>query len=382
LEAAVPLLANRNLDGRELGLFSGALRDAFRDPLQLNMMLGQGMNLSIWNYVPWGTEYDVAVFNLIQNLQADGKTADLLVAARLAKPGNVRLYHFAQGFGLTSLPKEPDFFEKIVKPKLAFLDFQVLLKNLAEVEGRVARIEVETDTGTVYGTGFLVGPYALLTCYHVIKAAIDAKDDGDANAGEAVTVLFDYKVIANNMKIFAGTPYKLADGSSWLIDHSPYSAVDSRPDPKACEPDPSELDYTLLRLASQVAEDNVGGALFAGPAGTKRGTISVGDGESNDDYAAGRPLFIVQHPSGEALKLALDTEGMIGLNANKTRVRYKNNTLAGSSGSPCFNANFQVVALHHSGDPCTKGSAEYNEGIPLRAIRALLKSRGRDSALG
>ena len=73
---------------------------------------------------------------------------------------------------------------------------------------------------------------------------------------------------------------------------------------------------------------------------------------------------------------------MIGGNGNKTRVRYKNNTMGGSSGSPCFNADFQVVALHHSGDPRTKGSAEYNEGIPCRAIRALLKSRGKDVELG
>ena len=362
----MPLLGNRNLDGREIGLFSEALREAFRNPPQLDMMLGQGMTLSVWNYVPWGTEYDVAVYNLIQNLQANGKTADLLVAARLAKPDNVKLYQFAQEFGLTSLPKEPDFFEKIVKPKLAFLDFQVFLKNLAEVEGRVARVGVETDAGTEYGTGFLVGPDALLTNYHVVKAAVDSKNAGDANAGRAVSVLFDYKVMANNMKVFPGTTYKLVDEAAWLIDHSPYSAVDGKPDPKPGDPDPSELDYALLRLAAHAAEDPIGGAPFAGPGGTKRGFVSVGDGGRDADFAAGRPLFIVQHPKGEALKLAPDTEGMIGPNANKTRVRYKNNTLGGSSGSPCFNVDFQLVALHHSGDPRTKGSPEYNEGIPLR----------------
>ena len=249
----MPLLDGRNLEGHEAARFSEALRDAFRSPLQLDMMMGQGMTKSLWNYVPWSTEYDVAVFNLIQNLQAEAKTAELLVAARLAKPDNVKLYQFAQTFGLTSLPKEPEFFERMVKPKLGFLDIQVFLKNLAEVEGRVARVAVETELGTQYGSGFLVGPDVFLTNYHVVQAAVEARGAGDANAGQAVSLLFDYKVMANNMQVFPGTTYKLVDGAGWLIDHSPYSSIDGKPDPKPCDPDPSELDYALLRLAAPAA---------------------------------------------------------------------------------------------------------------------------------
>jgi V8-like Glu-specific endopeptidase len=378
----MPLLNGRNLKGHEAAKFSEALRDAFKSPPQLEMMLGQGMTLNLWNYVPWSAEFDVVVYKLIENLQSDGKTADLLVAARLAKPGNVELYQFAQTFGLTSLPTTPDFFESVVKPKLGFLDFRAFVKNLADVEGRIARVAVETSSGTKYGTGFLVGPDALLTNYHVVMAAIDAKLAGDTVAGQAVSILFDDKVMANNTKVCDGTPYKLASGDRWLIDHSPYSAMDGKPDPTSGAPDSSELDYALLRLAESAALDPVGGERFAGPGGTSRGFVKIGDGGHDQDYAAGRPLFIVQHPDGGSLKLALDTEGMIGPNSNKTRVRYKVNTLGGSSGSPCFNADFQVIALHHSGDPRTKASAEYNEGIPLRAIRALLKSRRKDGELG
>ena len=47
------------------------------------------------------------------------------------------------------------------------------------------------------------------------------------------------------------------------------------------------------------------------------------------------------------LKLAPDTEAVLSVNANGTRVRYANNTEPGSSGSPVFDINWNLVALHH-----------------------------------
>jgi Trypsin-like peptidase domain len=80
-----------------------------------------------------------------------------------------------------------------------------------------------------------------------------------------------------------------------------------------------------------------------------RGCLQVPDRAY--DFAPGTPLFIVQHPKGAPLKLALDTNAVIGLNGNGTRVRYRTNTDKGSSGSPVFDQNWNLVALHHSGDP-------------------------------
>lgn len=109
-----------------------------------------------------------------------------------------------------------------------------------------------------------------------------------------------------------------------------------------------------------------------------RGWIQV----TNEEYAflPHSPLIIMQHPKGEPLKLALDTDAIISVNANSTRVTYKTNTEPGSSGSPCFNLNWDLVALHHSGDASFK--PEYNEGIPLSAILALLKQRGLRDIIG
>jgi hypothetical protein len=87
--------------------------------------------------------------------------------------------------------------------------------------------------------------------------------------------------------------------------------------------------------------------------------------------------MIVQHPIAGPLKLAIDTQGIIGLNENGTRIKYRTNTEPGSSGSPCFNVNWELIALHHAGDPdfSIEHQPEYNQGVPFYAIYELLKKR-------
>jgi V8-like Glu-specific endopeptidase len=90
------------------------------------------------------------------------------------------------------------------------------------------------------------------------------------------------------------------------------------------------------------------------------------------------PLFIVQHPAAAPLKLAFDSEAVLAVNGNGTRVTYTTNTLGGSSGSPCFNQHLELVALHHAGDPdyTPMYAPTFNEGIPIGAIRQRLQRRG------
>ena len=92
-------------------------------------------------------------------------------------------------------------------------------------------------------------------------------------------------------------------------------------------------------------------------------------------------LFILQHPAGDPLKLDVDAV----VETLGRRVRYKVNTLGGSSGSPCFDVNFQLAAIHHLGDPNYVplfNPAKYNQGIPLQAILDLLRRRGHLEKLG
>jgi hypothetical protein len=75
------------------------------------------------------------------------------------------------------------------------------------------------------------------------------------------------------------------------------------------------------------------------------------------------------------LQVSIETEGLIGLNDNLTRVMYKTDTAGGSTGAPCFNSNWELVASPHSrsGVGC--------EGIPPAATVSLLDQRGNKHLL-
>jgi hypothetical protein len=55
--------------------------------------------------------------------------------------------------------------------------------------------------------------------------------------------------------------------------------------------------------------------------------------------AVDQPILVVQHPRGDPFKLAFDTPAVKSVNANRTRVRYRTNTEAGSAGSPVFDVS-------------------------------------------
>jgi hypothetical protein len=88
--------------------------------------------------------------------------------------------------------------------------------------------------------------------------------------------------------------------------------------------------------------------------------------------------FIIGHPSGTE-QLMLSIRDNLVLGGDETRIHYRTPTLGGSSGSPVFNAVWQVIALHHAGRtdmPKLDGQGTYaaNEGIWLDRIRTELQT--------
>ncbi len=80
----------------------------------------------------------------------------------------------------------------------------------------------------------------------------------------------------------------------------------------------------------------------------------------------GEAVTIIQHPQGEDKQIALNANEVLG--QKSTHLYYSTDTLGGSSGSPVFNKNWKVVALHHAG-----GKFDYdNSGIPKEANRGVL----------
>lgn len=84
--------------------------------------------------------------------------------------------------------------------------------------------------------------------------------------------------------------------------------------------------------------------------------------------------FVVGHPQAGELQFSLQDSILLDVCSNERLMHYRTPTDPGSSGSPVFNKEWEVVALHHAGSQtCPRlsgvGSYEANEGITLQSIR-------------
>ena len=77
-------------------------------------------------------------------------------------------------------------------------------------------------------------------------------------------------------------------------------------------------------------------------------------------------INILQHPNGESMKLSITCDGITGVYPHSGLVQYINRTAGGSSGSPCFNENGKLVALHHA--QRSKSFGTIREGILFSSI--------------
>lgn len=98
-------------------------------------------------------------------------------------------------------------------------------------------------------------------------------------------------------------------------------------------------------------------------------------------------VFIVGHPSGDALQLSLHDTELLDVCDEERLLHYRTPTEPGSSGSPVFNMNWEVVALHHAGSsvmPHLHGKGEYeaNEGISIHSIREAISIRNSSDKIG
>lgn len=372
------------LTGRQYRELADVLLDAFPSCSQLTQMVRFRLDKNL-NALAMGDDLREIVFKLIGIAEAEGWTSRLIAAARESNPGNPRLLAFSQHFGLASTDASDQTLERVIRETNSFLDVNQWRTRLGRIEGQVCRIEIALNGGMdlIYGTGFLLGSDVLITNYHVVEAVIEGTARRAAGYRpwamfSDVVLRFDYKQLADSTTINPGTKYHLAE--DWLIDYSPLSPLDLVPEPKGDEPHIDQLDYALLRVAEKPGLDPIG--QNPEPDASPRGWVEVPDRVYH--FQSGTPLLILQHPKGAPLKLAFDTDAIIGLNSNRTRLTYRTNTEGGSSGSPCFDVNWELVALHHAGDPefSSIRPATYNQGIPFSTILDLLKQRGLAGILG
>jgi len=335
------------LTNEQLNQLEKALIDAFPTFADLEMMISRQLNKNLNAIVGTG-KLDYVIFQLVRRwAKPQGYLKQLIDGAYTERPYNPALICFVEEVlgtvGLTKIEEKlKGRLEKVIVKTNSFLQSTVWLTKLSEIEKRVCRIEIQANAGVSirdYGTGFLVSPNVIMTNYHVLAMVIE----GEAEPSDVV-LRFDYKTLADGTTINSGNIYRLVE-KDWLIDKSPSI---------------NGLDYALLCVEGSPGNELIDGNL--------RKWIEIPSKPYK--FESNTPLLIVQHPLALPLQIAYDTNAIIGINENGTRVTYKTNTMPGSSGSPCFNQNLELIALHHSGTP------QCNEGIPISAIRTLIEERG------
>lgn len=355
-----------SISERNARLLIQAFTAAF-DLRSLEGMLRQELGVALELITPSNNPQEVFPA-LMAEADSQGWLNSLVAAARAYHPHDPALQSAADQLGLAprlvvalrpDQPRERRIndatLRQVITGANSLLDLSDWREKLGEIEYQVCRLEIAAKPA---GTGFLVGPDLLMTCYHVVEDLIQGSE-----LPEDFVARFDFKKTRSQEVVNPGREFHLSP--DWIVDWSPYNPAEAAGDENAL-PGPEEMDYAVLRLAGSPGSQPV----TEQAAGERpRGWISLNDQPYL--FSPGSPLFIVQHPSGAPLKLALDTQAVLGLNGNATRVRYRTNTQPGSSGSPCFNSQWELVALHHS------GIVRFNEGIPLDRIAGLLKQRGK-----
>lgn len=311
------------------------------------MLLALSLDRSLAVIAPTGRSYAYVVFCVIRASEAEGWTAELILAACSARPENPGLAAVAEIVSLVASGGEAQL-ERMVRPTAGIHDAGRWREELRRNERRVCRIEGKTLNLSVTGTGFLVGPDLLLTNFHVVEPLLLSE------GGPTLHARFDLRLAPDGVALLEGMACALA--ADWLLASSPHAAA-KQASVEAAGDGSARLDYALLRLADPVGEQEIG---LGGGSEPRRGWVALDAGlraPEVDDQ-----VLILQHPGDAALQVAIDR--VVSLDAQRATVRYLTNTDDGSSGAPCFGSRWELLALHQGGST----GGESNQGIAASAI--------------
>lgn len=190
------------------------------------------------------------------------------------------------------------------------------LEEGVQVSRSVGRITI-SGPGGGHGTGFMVSPSLLLTNNHVLRGTQDASRS------------------------------KVAFAFQDSVDGSPLLPAVFQLEPIRFFVTDRALDYSLVAVAPRGAQGE-DLSLF--------GRLMLS--ETQGKVLIGEFVNIIQHPRGEPKQIALRENQIVDV--LERFLHYECDTREGSSGSPVFNDQWEVVALHHSAVPKTDA-----EGRPL-----------------
>ncbi len=174
----------------------------------------------------------------------------------------------------------------------------------------VARIEIRNTGGRLsgYGSGVMVSPRLLMTNNHVLGSETEASGS---------VAQFEYLTTAGGITL-EPRPFRLSPRTFFVTS--------------------KKLDFTLVA----VEEVNAAGEQIAA-----RGWCPLIPGSGK--AVLGERVNIIQHPGGERMQIAVRDNTVVAVVDDF--LQYEADTKPGSSGSPVFNEQWEMAALHHAGVP-------------------------------
>ncbi|MEU8852217.1 serine protease [Streptomyces sp. NPDC048564] len=182
--------------------------------------------------------------------------------------------------------------------------------DVSRAVGRVVHKEPGQPTAA-YGSGVLVSPRLFMTNNHVTPTEFPPSQ----GAAE-----FDYEHSDDGTdKPFTSVPFDRR--TFWFTDE--------------------ELDFSLVAL------NDLDGA----PPGERQGWVRLIGQQGK--VLNGEAVNVIHHPEGERKRVSIRENRVVSRDVQ--RLRYTSDTRDGSSGSPVFNDQWEMVALHCRGFPAKKG---------------------------
>lgn len=210
-----------------------------------------------------------------------------------------------------------ELMERVIGETRDFLSVNFLAKAI-QASRCVGRIVTNLGRGRVgYGTGFMVSPRLLLTNHHVLPSEREAATS---------LVEFNYQLDISG-KTLATQRFTLEPDVFFLNDKT--------------------LDYALVAVRETSDQGEPLGEFGWLPLIKEEGKIILKD-----------CVNIIQHPRGELKQVVIRENELVDL-LDSGFAHYRGDTEPGSSGSPAFNDQWEVIALHHSGVPKTNHRGQY-----------------------
>lgn len=339
------------LSGENRRQLREALISGFRSYPTLKRFVSDYFDFRL-NEVASSTATRVATDDLIEYFEQQGDISELILALNKERPNNpdvkkliVRLQGFMSQKLLLDITEtgETDFpfelpatyddiqLESFLPSAFSYETDVGKLQRGLQLANAVCKIAFSDRPST--GTGVLIASDLILTNYHNLSRE---KVEESQLLEIAKTLLFEFDLVSQEENSFPRSDIFSPTTTDMILASSP----------------PKLLDYVLLRV-----EPKIKSVEKIKPISIQSPLPSLNPKDE---------INVLQHPQGNVMQVSLSASGVVQQDVNRGRVWYVNRTQGGSSGSPCFNRDWKMIALHHGS--MARGFGSIREGILLSSI--------------